>query len=263
MVEASKVVVSRYSEVISSLHKLGYQIILNGPFGSGFGVPRVGSEQIRNLIAVKLDNMLREKSELLGWLYSSLIDIVVDHEYFTNNAYFGEVDDNHLNKSSELCFYLLASILRAAKRKRNSTSNQCSIKPNNIHWALFASKGGLSRKTYGAKIINSGFALTSSIPESFLANSLLISLDDHINLNQVYFELDSSLLAGISECNIEFFDSQLESIGKANQLLCSNLPVIFDIQPLWVWYIEIYFDRTFLPSIFSRFSFKSAVSMNY
>ena len=59
--------------------------------------------------------MLEEASSKNNWLYQSLIEIMLDSKYHINREYFGEIDDNHLNKSKELCFYILAGFLKSAR----------------------------------------------------------------------------------------------------------------------------------------------------
>ena len=188
--DACSIVVDRYCLVIAEIESLGFKLLVNGPFGSGFGVPRVETKRLNRIAYI--DQMLNSVCATKGWLYHSLCDVMVGSGFFINRGYFGEVDDNHLNKSSELKYFILASFLQQARKyypRIESNSPQEHSKYLSLHFKTDSTENPVSTIL---SIDNKQFVCNS--PSSCTYNQLLISLMDHVQVKRIMISLKTSNL---------------------------------------------------------------------
>lgn len=256
LVEACEIVVERYGSVISQIDELGYKVLINGPFGSGFGVPRVGSEHVRNCIATTINTLLSDLCSEKDWIYHSLSDVLIDNEYNINKAYFGEVDDNHLNKSQELCFFLLASFLQHVRRlyprsPLAGTSDPCAVP------CLFSRTP--YHRFYPSSISYIRQSVVLPVSQAFAKyNQALISFNDHVLLTGMSFSFTDVIFSEYDVCEVTLLDSQFVTLNKLVTKPMSNLLLNCDFDPTWTWYVMIAVSACLRPSSFKTFTFMTA-----
>ena len=253
--EACSIVVDRYKQAIHEIEKLGFtKILINGPFGSGFGVPRVGSENIRNFIAFKLHTMLEEASSKNNWLYQSLIEIMLDSKYHINREYFGEIDDNHLNKSKELCFYILAGFLKSARSNGYWPTEQTHQMNDRFNYVLF-NNSDQSPNVLNSSIINNKFIHITDQCKNF--NQLIISLDDHVFLKSVRLGFNDHRKSKEIYCKIRLLDSQFKILHEMISEIKDNAIIMDSSSGVWCWYVELIFEEPINSNVLSDFEFST------
>jgi tetratricopeptide (TPR) repeat protein len=239
LMEACSIVAGRYATAIERLASLGYKIMINGPFGSGFGVPRVGCEAIRNTIASYLDEQLHKSSIQNGWIYASLCQVIVNDHRLVNRRYFGDVDDNHLNKKAELCFFILASLLNASRRSRNhQISGQIYADTYN---AICFDRDNAVCQPYVSSIVRSRF-ISATTPGA-TCNEIIVSLDDHVPVTELALEFETNKTYLELFYTIELLDSQFNVLFSERKRVEGTGIMRHCLSATWTWYIRIALDR--------------------
>ena len=76
--------------------------------------------QDRNYIAACINQLIEQSTESTEIFYSSLLDIIVDSDYIANTSFFGEVDENHLDKTYSTSLLILSKMLVSTKNNWNT-----------------------------------------------------------------------------------------------------------------------------------------------
>jgi tetratricopeptide (TPR) repeat protein len=248
--EIAQDVVGRYMKVMEEFDKLGYHILVNGPFGTGIGVPRFGNEPDRNYLAFLIDSEMQSLAETSGYHYASLFDLVVSPNYKTNRSFVGDVDDNHLDKNREISFCLLSRFLSSISRKKYldyipdksqvevSQNCFCILQDECLNVCTF-------KKLPGA----GGQPLFQNLHASY-KYSLLISLNNYFRITCINLDFFEPVLFGKLPPEIELLNSEYISKYKTSSLESANNTIAnshsFRIAsnevPIWAWYLRISFS---------------------
>jgi len=218
---ACEEVVEKYMEVINKIHSKGYKIIINGPFGSGIGVPNHGEISERNSIAVLVEECLKKHVSSINAIYTSFLPIAIRPNMSTRREFFGEVDDNHLNKSREIVFYILTDILKLSSRNKISTRARKESKilkelGSNSAYAFIDDKKMDAR--YG--LLDENGLLTDASPLKY--DTLIIKLPSSYILKKVELYLHSESHSEISCLTKDQFFNELSIIKLSKDYLCLN-----------------------------------------
>lgn len=252
--DACSIVVNRYCMVISEIESLGFKLLINGPFGSGFGVPRVGCEEVRNEIALMIDSMLSTRCHENGWIYHSLCGIIIDCDYKVNRGYFGDIDDNHLNKSSELCYFILASFLQKARQCYPRLPD--SYRPQNTQFtSMFFQLGSNNLPISSVSSINNS-AFVHNDSRSLKYDQVIISLADHFQVSNLLISLDSSFVTDNLSYKLSLRDSQMNELSVSAGNVSSRCLISHSCSSVWTWYICLELDACMSPYMFTFFSIK-------
>jgi len=231
--DVSSDVVIRYVEVLNLFANQGYTLLVNGPFGSGAGVPNHGSEKDRNTIAYYIDRFLREAAaKLPKAYYASLIDLVVDNEFQTDRAFVGEVDDNHLDKSPELSFLLLARFLEDVNRYldlklRRPEKISMSILGNVTLFAFFSD----GRPSQPIHVGSNGYINSH---QKTLTRRILVSVQGHELIESLTLQLNSSHSTCKLQCICRLYD------GDMTELFCSDPLSVADNLDIPTYRLSLY-----------------------
>ena len=240
---SAEVVVDRYFSVIQDLRSKGFTILVNGPFGSGIGVPRFGAEVDRNVIAYYIDQLLRQRCNQDGIYYCSLYDLVVDSKFETNSSFVGDIDENHLNHAPEFSFVLLSRFVSCTQKFLNPAEPLC-VKSRLCRPLIAVAFSDNLEPILPVRISKSGlFDNGSSRGQSL--NSFIVSLEDHMIVTRVELCLkkpvsnNPALKLAIRDGN---FKPLLSLYCKCDKDMQSGPKYIFEceststIQPSW--YLE-------------------------
>lgn len=243
---AVELVVERYLCAVRIFANKGFKILINGPFGSGKGVPRIGREHDRNRIAYLLDRSLQIGCYKNKFFYASLYNIIVDENYTTIGSFTGDVDDNHLDKAPELSFCLLSRFIDSIMK---GVYNNFPIIQRIENVA--AARTGLILNSAGY-VKSPAWLTAEGSPTARLVNcnpndQLLISLDNHYKVSEIIISvknnqnIDSRMLKIIARDG-DYIDRLITS---SYNLTVSNLGDIslfkYNLKgsESWVWYLQI------------------------
>ena len=246
--ECCEIVVDRYMQVLKEVKGYGFQAMAIGPFGSGLGTPRHGEIKERGIIACTIDALLKKSCEDENIPYSSMISTIVRSDYQHSNSFFGNVDDNHLDKCREIKFHLLAQLLESVSiHRRRGSAYYKNIQPVQRRLDFEG------RDLFALAWVETEFhdepkpcllkeRKLSSLSGNFgCINRLVISLKNHYILDEVSLSMLSSV--DLFNCRISIYDSEWNGNLLRSQVeQCSsdrNALVARNFESEKAWYIEI------------------------
>ena len=242
LIDICKSVVESLLRVANQLHQYGFKVMINGPFGSGNGVPRYGETQDRNYIAACINQLIEQSTESTE-IFSSLLDIIVDSDYIANTSFFGEVDENHLDKTYSTSLLILSKMLVSTKNnwKTKKLKPELTLEKKQLAFTGFMYIEESSEKAQ--TIFSNESSICSASTSSYLFDTLFISLDGHYLLTDISIII-SKIQEPSKELIISFYDANFRFLEKC----CSNKVVNdkgYDYQincpTTFPWYIKIEF----------------------
>ena len=262
--DAVSVVVSRYVEVLDYFSAGGFTVLVNGPFGTGVGVPRVGPEVDRNVISLLIDQQLKREAGIrANFFYASLIDIIVDENMLTSRAFVGEVDDNHLDKVPELSFCLLSRFLSQIKTDRIDPNqlNSPTYKAASIGEGLVAATVNSCDGLNALYIVkHGGLQSLFNEPEPG-SQQLLIALSESTCVSRISFTLKEN--RPITDIRCDMADGYFcfhKSFSIASSVIKPgyyDFSIDIDLNMVATWYIKLKFPFAINPVNLQHFCIKA------
>ena len=179
---------------------------------------------------------------------------MLDSKYHINREYFGEIDDNHLNKSKELCFYILAGFLKSARSNGYWPTEQTHQMNDRFNYVLF-NNSDQSPNVLNSSIINNKFIHITDQCKNF--NQLIISLDDHVFLKSVRLGFNDHRKSKEIYCKIRLLDSQFKILHEMISEIKDNAIIMDSSSGVWCWYVELIFEEPINSNVLSDFEFST------
>ena len=245
--KSTDIVVSRYLEALKIFRQSGFTVLINGPFGTGVGVPAYGSERDRNVIAALINSKLKSFCALnTGFYFASLFQVVVNEKFLTNREFVGNIDDNHLNVGHGLTFCLLSRFIDSISEK-HCFFEQLPV-PSGARHVYSGRMHAISWGTRSHEINNLFISSDGSLSSEKRSKDqlLLISFFEHLRLESIVLAFNGDCLFLQQKCFVElqFYDGDFVLQGSTP---CQEI-VSFDgceigasnFSDKWIWYVRIH-----------------------